>query len=79
MLLLLTALPVLAETQSCAGIQAKIHDSERVDPGYLFWHQSDELKMDVDNNYSATVGGDWQKDHTYLTFLREASSTGVHC
>ncbi|MEM9533246.1 MAG: hypothetical protein AAGA23_20160, partial [Pseudomonadota bacterium] len=39
----------LSESKVCEGIKATLHDPSRVDPGYLFWHQSDELKLDVDN------------------------------
>lgn len=68
MLMLLAALPVLAETESCDGIRATMHDQARVDPGYLFWHQSDELKMDVDN-ISVLTDSAGRVVHTWPTEL----------
>ena len=49
LVLALVAFACASAGDSREPIEVSIHQPDRVDPGFLFWHQSDELQQDVEN------------------------------
>lgn len=55
-------------SDSQGPIEVTIHQPDRVDPGFLFWHQSDELQQDVEN-ISVLIDSTGKHVHTWPSNL----------
>ena len=68
LVLALVAFACASAGDSREPIEVNIHQPDRVDPGFLFWHQSDELQQDVEN-ISVLVDSAGKLVHTWPTNL----------